>query len=167
MARDMDAIKQELEAIQSENDEGLLVPEEVHQWAKENKDSHLHAQLDWDNDTAGHQWRLEQIRRIIRVCVEMIPNPNAGQTHIIKYVSLNRDRTREGGGYRTMVSVMASAELTAELEEQAVRDMNLFANKYSRLQSLKAVFAAMQDATGNIQRKGGRKKSRRRELVLN
>src|SRR5262245_3597627 len=48
-----------------EDREGRITPDGVIRAAK-NKNNVLHGEFDWNNTSAGHKWRLEQARELIR-----------------------------------------------------------------------------------------------------
>lgn len=59
-------IRSELLELQS-NSGGLLQAEEVVRWARENPESALYRNLEWDNEKAGEQFRIWQGRRLIAI----------------------------------------------------------------------------------------------------
>lgn len=58
------AVEKRLNELAEQNG-GLLLPEHVVDDAKK-KTSPLHNHFEWDNNKAGHAWRLEQARVLIR-----------------------------------------------------------------------------------------------------
>jgi hypothetical protein len=56
------AVKRAIEALERS---GRVTPDEVVEAAK-SKSSPLHSCFDWDDSVAGHKWRLEQARTLIR-----------------------------------------------------------------------------------------------------
>ena len=137
MAGKSAAIRKELEAIQKRN-RGLLRPADVVEFAAD-PNTALHSQFTWDDDEAAIRWRLHQARNVIRVHVQVIENDSPP---VKVWVSLTEDR-RAGDGYRSTVDVMADESRRERLLEQARRDMELFAAKYSNLTELSPVIAAM------------------------
>ena len=61
-----DKIKEELEAI-AEGNRGILRGIDVIRFAQENQDSTLNSRFQWDDSKAGHQYRLQQARQLIRL----------------------------------------------------------------------------------------------------
>ncbi len=55
-----------------------------------------------------------------------------------KYVSLQSDRRKPGGGYRETRSVLNSKEMLAELEETARKDIDGVLRRFEMLKSLVA-----------------------------
>ena len=53
------AIADELLALKSET--GVINPAAAVAWARENKKSMLHANLEWDDSVAGERWRVLQV----------------------------------------------------------------------------------------------------------
>jgi hypothetical protein len=62
------------------------------------------------------------------------------------FVSLTPDRKDDGGGYRTLVSVLSKRELREQLLVDAGVDMERFRQKYAQLIELAEVIAAMRRA---------------------
>lgn len=131
--------RQELERI-AEAEGGRLVPEVVLGYA-ESPDNPLHEYLTWDDGAAAHEFRLEQVRRLIRkVTITVTRNDTPQQ--IRAFVSLRDDR-RENAGYRITTQVMADADLRAKMLSEARADMQAFRTKYRALTELAPVLSAM------------------------
>lgn len=134
-------IRAELERLREQNGGELVQPEQVLEFARRNRRSALHAEFEWDDTEAAHQFRLEQARRIIRLNINVLETPN-GNVTVPMYVSLVSDR-KAGGGYRTLESVMSSEELREQLLRQALDEFDRVRRKYQTLQELAPVFTAL------------------------
>lgn len=124
----------ELRAL--EDADGMLMPERVVEFAS-NPETALHSRFTWDDTEAAKAHRLWQARVLIRVVVREVPNTNTREP-IRTYVSLGSDR-KDGGGYRTLVSVMEDDELRAELLAQAKAEARRWADRYRDLVELAKV----------------------------
>jgi len=138
----------ELERIRSEDPDGKLHPEAVVAGARPAA-SPLHRHFTWGNDEAARRWRLHQAGKMIRMAITVLPSDNTIPVRM--FVSVGSDRTASspvgsGGGYRSVVNVMSSEELLAELLDDALREINNFRRKYRRLTALAPVISAMDDA---------------------
>jgi len=142
----MTDIQKELEQIREANN-GMLRPEDVVDFAT-NPDTALHNRFTWDNDEAGHRYRLWQARVIINVQVEVIGTKDR-KIPVRKYTNLLSERfnrTDDGertGGYRTMTSVLDDKKLREEALQQALGDYERVGIKYRHLQELAGVRAAV------------------------
>lgn len=116
---------------------GILKPEAVVQAARSKK-SPLHKKFCWDDSKAAHEYRIWQARQLIRVVVEKIEGVE-GRHEV--FVSLTRDR--KDSGYRVMTEVLNSAQMRAQMLEDAIRELEFFQNKYRRLRELAGVFASI------------------------
>lgn len=145
-------VKGELELIRK-RDGGMLKPERVVEYA-ENPDTALHSLFEWDDSTAGHRWRIQQARDIIRVIVEII-DEKVGPSRV--FVSLSHDRVG-GAGYRSMVDVMASDDLVEVMLDDAKRALDAFAKKYQKLRKL-AEMRDVFEAIDKVQSKVSKKKA--------
>lgn len=131
----------ELQVI-AERNNGILSPPEIVEWAHRHPESHLHAMLEWDDEVAGHGFRLFQARKIIgRVKVRLEEAPDRP---IRAYVSLLGDRS--GIGYRVTVTVLADSEMRRSLLRQALTEFRTWERKYENLEELAGIFAAADTA---------------------
>lgn len=137
-----DEVRQELAELQQQH--GLLKPEHVVERAKD-VTSALHSHFDWDNDVAGHKWRLEQASDlIVRVKIEY----EVGEERTVRvrlYHSLPTDRV-SGGGYRPIDAVMSEPQKRAELLKTALQELRALKRRYEMLSELAEVFAALDEA---------------------
>lgn len=117
---------------------GQLLPETVVAEARNPKHP-LHDRFTWDNTEAAHQWRLQEARMLIRVCVEIVGN---GLDPSPVFVSLSTDR-QSGRGYRVTADVMSDSDMRQQLLKDALFELNCFQRKYSQLRQLADVFAAI------------------------
>lgn len=143
----------ELAQIERDNG-GLLRPEDVVEFAKNPKTA-LHSKFEWDDTKAGHAYRLEQARGIIRVVITYEPGTDAPP--IRKWVSLASDR-KAGNGYREVGTVMADEAKRNELLSEARREMRHFRKKYESLASygIGDVIESMSKAEAKLARKSPR-----------
>ena len=141
-------IKGELETIRSKH-RGMLCAADIVKFAK-NKSTTLHSSFEWDNKAAGHEYRLEQARHLIRVHVTVMGDE---PKTVRAFVSLTPDRKRLGGGYRSLVDVMAIPALYDQMLDDALADAERFAEKYNRLAELKPIFAAIASVSKSQKRK--------------
>ena len=138
-----DKIKEELEAI-AEGNGGILRGIVVIRFAQENQDSTLNSRFQWDDSKAGHQYRLQQARQLIRLHVTVV-GEDAPEVKV--WVSLSGDRVQEDGGYRRVESVMSNDVQRAALVREALKDANAWRTKWKDLEELRAIFAAIQEAS--------------------
>ena len=120
-----------------EDRQGILSAEDVVSRARDKK-SPLHPKFVWDDSVAGQLYRIHQARNLIRVYVEVLPEVEDNIEHNV-YVSLKDDRY-DGGGYRSIVSVMQDSELRASLLNDAKQELRYFKGKYNMLKELANVF---------------------------
>lgn len=132
-------ILSELRAISKKN-KGLLQPEKVVETAKDEKNI-LHGCFEWDDRKAGHEYRLYQARQIIRVSVEY--SEATGKSFGV-FVSLSTDRKH--GGYREISDVIKDSHLRKIMLQDALREMELFTEKYREVVELAEVFDSMKKA---------------------
>lgn len=124
-------IKTELLALKKRN--GLIVVAEAHEWAKNNPTSDLHRALEWDDETAGYQYRCWQIRHLIIFNVRDENNQR-------ELVSLSMDQTNPGGGYRPMIDILETPHMREMLLQDALEELKRIEEKYKRLIELARVF---------------------------
>jgi len=148
MKRDHNAVKAELERLKAD---GVIKPADVVRFAR-NEDTALHACFTWDDGEAAQQYRLLEARNILRVYV----TTEASDTSSVRaFVSLTTDRTKEGGGYRSIADVMSDDALRGQMLADAFVQFKTMQRRYKSLQQLskvwEAVDAAEQDAQFKLQ----------------
>ena len=99
MKSDREKLAAELEIIRGMDKDGLLHPESVVAWARNNKESALYNELEWDDTAAAEAYRVAQVRQIVRVIVRNAPGNDGIDRRTRVYVSVPSDRLH-GGGYR-------------------------------------------------------------------
>jgi hypothetical protein len=140
------SIREELLAIKGDNE--FLIVEEAEVWARAHPDSYLHRSLEWDNEKAGHEYRLHQLRRLIAIHI-------VSEEGTREMISLSIDRSREGGGYREVDSVLASKTLHEIMLADALRELRRVQVKYEHLKELKPVWGAVDKVRKKRSGKGG------------
>lgn len=133
-------IKKELEQIR-EAGGGKIKADAVVEFARDPKTA-LHSKFEWDDNKASHEYRLWQARHVISVHVTVV---EGCRKPVPAYVSLQRDRNVEGGGYRAIADVMSDEQQRAELLQQAATELMAFKRKYARLTELNKVFEAIEE----------------------
>lgn len=130
------SIKEELLAL--EDARGFINPNVVVGWAERNRKSEIGQRLEWDDPTAAHAYRLEQVRLLIRVYIRDEDNERLT-------ISLISDRHQDGG-YRSIERVMSHAEMREAALAQALSELERMQEKYDHLQELGRVFAEVKRA---------------------
>lgn len=145
--------KEELELIRGKHG-GMLRPKDVVTFARDPKTS-LHNRFVWDDTEAAQKYRIVQAHKIIRVTVTMIPHKNET---FRAYVSLLGDRGGRNGGYRAVVEVLTDDDLRAAMLEEALAELDVFRERYGKLEALASVFEAL-DKVSKKTRKTRKRKS--------
>lgn len=133
----MRTVKQELLALLAKDPEGILRVEAVHAWAKAHPQSALHKQIEWNATKAAREFQFWQIRRIILLNI----TTEEGDPEI---VSLTIDRSKVGGGYRSIASVLGSKKLSLIMLQDAVQELERTKMKYLRVEQLTSVWNAVE-----------------------
>lgn len=126
------SIRNELLAIQSASEDGILHCHEVVKWARDHPNSALHSAIEWDNDAAADAYRLWQVRRLVQL---HITSGEASE----QVVSLSIDR-KAGGGYRTVSDVIARPDLREVMLQDALEELERVQTKYQRVEALASVW---------------------------
>jgi hypothetical protein len=113
---------------------GLIDARAAVKWAARHKNSQLYEELEWNNDVAGEEYRVYQVRQLIAVDIV-----DGGGLRSI--VSLSVDRAN-GGGYRPIEEVAARPDLREIMLEDALGELNRLRERYTRLTELAQVWAA-------------------------
>jgi hypothetical protein len=129
----MSEIRNELLALRRKSDEKIHAEDGV-EWAQRNPDSALNKALTWDDGKAAHNWRVHEVRNLIRIHLVVEDDPRRAPM----VVSLSIDR-HDGGGYRLVEDVRRNRTLSAVLMDDALADLNRAKRKFvscTRLTSL-------------------------------
>lgn len=118
----------ELLALQSKSADGMLHPADVVTWAAAHPKSALHPKFEWDDSKAGHEWRLQQARSLIRLHV-------VTEDGTPKLVNLRVDRAK-GGGYRSIKDVMNDEDLRTAMLSDCVSDLKRVQSRYSFIKNM-------------------------------
>ena len=132
-------MEREIEIVRRQG-RGVLRAKDVVEYARD-PETALHGEFEWDDAKAGHEYRLEQARKLIRVHVTVL---REDVPPVRAYVSLRKDRKQPGGGYRSITNVMRNKKMRAALLAEAFAEMERFQEKYAVLKELAPVFTAMQ-----------------------
>ena len=141
----MQAWESELRGI-AEKHGGVLKAEDVVSFAAK-PDTALHSKFTWEDTEAARLWRLLEARNLIAVAV--IVSPSTGKSYRA-FVSMVDDRQEEGGGYRSLVSVLSNSQLRGRLLEQALADFERWKEKYQDLRELAPIFAARKNVRAEL-----------------
>lgn len=130
--KDADAQKigEALSAI-AERSGGHLLPNAVVQTARD-KRSVLHPHFEWQDNLAAEKYRLDQARAIIQSI--RITDPRAEEGTIRAFISIREGAS--GTSYRSLDSVMSSADLQARVLAAAERDLLAFETRYRDLSEI-------------------------------
>lgn len=105
--------------------------------------SPLHPGFNWDDETAAEAYRREQARLLIRsVRVQVEDRPESAPTFVrVQGV------TDEGGwsGYKPLSKL--TVDERSQVEREALGMLNALRRRYSSLQRLESVWAAIDEAT--------------------
>lgn len=145
----------ETELLSIMGDSELLIVEDALDWASSHRNSELAKNLEWDDAKAGHEHRLNQMRKLIAVHVTF----SGGER---KMVSLTIDRVKPGGGYRDIDDVLRTRSLYDIMLSDALAELERLEKKYQHIKSLQPIWTAVRTARakhggkGKGKGKGGR-----------
>ncbi len=106
--------------------------------------SNLHGELEWDNDKAGHQHRLDQVRRFIRHVYVAVGTPKEPQTiRAFVYVKASKDSRRQ---LKPIQSVNKNEQ--AYLVERARRELVGWTARYESYKHIHEIGELLTGVTG-------------------
>jgi hypothetical protein len=113
------------------------------------KSSVLHRLFEWDNERAGHKWRLKQARDIIN-CISVVKEDKLGKELEVKaFVSVQIDSQgylkenyapKNTSYYVSVDDAMSNPNSRDYTLRMAYRDLEMFNNKYQHLKELAKLF---------------------------
>lgn len=131
----------ELQRISS-NHRGRLPVDAVVKAAKA-PTSAMHKRFTWNDKKCGMEHRRWQARELIQQYWVVEP---ASQQDIRMFISIESDRRKKGGGYRTWESILNDPDRRAEFVEMAFVELEQFEKQYGALSELRPIFAAIRRA---------------------
>jgi hypothetical protein len=137
-----------IEAVRAKND-GAVTAEAVVKAAKVRRNP-LHPEFEWDNDAAGHAYRLGQARELLRHFVvireELSTDRPQRVYEIIKQPQdPERGKQRAKYAYRSTTDIMADPDMRAELLGRALRELISIRDRFRDLQELAVVLRAIDE----------------------
>jgi len=139
-------IETELKAIAADVD--ILKSIDVVNWANANRESDLGNYFVWDNEKAGHEYRLYQARKVIRIYLEKYDDGEP------EFVSLSIDRHEPGGGYRRVEDVIKVPSLMEVMLADALKELERVRQKYNKVEALSSVWKAIEERTNVVKNTG-------------
>jgi hypothetical protein len=111
--------------------------------------SPIHHAFEWDNQIAGHQYRLTQARHMLAAVMAIDEAiPDRGPTKfLVSVVSKAEEPSMKV--YVPLVTAMANPVRRQEVLQQALRELRAFQVKYRELTELAGVFEALAKAEVN------------------
>ena len=140
------SIATELKAIAVNVD--ILKPIDIVTWASENPESALRWYFVWDNEKAGHAYRLYQARKIIQIYLEKYDDGEP------EFVSLSIDRREPGGGYRRIADVIKMPSLMEVMLTDALKELERVRLKYNKVEALANIWQAIEERTDAVKNTG-------------
>ena len=125
--------------VESLEQDGVVTPDRVVEFAADPATA-LHKRFEWDNDVAGHEYRLHQARQIIHSIKVTFEGPSE---RVVKYTSLIADR-RNGDSYRRTENILNNADYRRMLVRQALKDFTSARLRYKHLHELAELFEAVE-----------------------
>ena len=128
---DPNTIGRALDRIAAENNGRLETETAI---ARAQARSHaLQRHLTWDNAVAGHKWRLQEMRSIIR-SIEIVLDDEDTEPPKRAWVSAD---DRDGIAYHSVVDeVLTSADLQLAVLRRALRDLQAFRERFNSLREI-------------------------------
>jgi hypothetical protein len=136
------AVRAEIVALRDAD--GLIHAGSLVDWARQNSESALHTQFEWDDQIAGERYRVEQARRLIAI-------------HVVD-VDLNRQTVslvadRRDGGYRDLDEVLSHHEMRRLALLDALSEVKRWQERHGHFASeLKSIFRAIEEVDQRLRR---------------
>ena len=124
-------VRDDLIKVQELGD-GVIKVEAAHSWAQNHQASALYKALEWDDQKAGYEFRLIQIRRLVAIHLVDVEEHR-------EVLSLSIDRPT-GGGYRKVPDIMSDAVLREVCLRDALAELERIKLKYEWLNELAGVW---------------------------
>lgn len=104
--------------------------------------SPTHALFEWRDDVAAEKWRRRQAGKVLENLTFVYVNNHGEEKATRAYVNvIAEDKT--AGCFRSVEVAMSNADMRAEVLKRAMREIEIFQDKYSNLEELSEIFAAI------------------------
>ena len=100
----------------------------------------MHKRFTWDDKKCGIEHRRWQARELIQQYWVVEP---ASEQDIRMFISIESDRRKKGGGYRTWDSILNDPAKRREFVEMAFVELEQFEKQYGALTELDHIFDAI------------------------
>lgn len=151
-------VAEELEKIASQYN-GLLNPRQVVEAASD-PDHALHPYFEWDDGEAADAYRLAQARALIRrVKITVVRKDEATRKVTMTVVRGRQSRPsmrNAEGGYEAIDDIISDTMKREEMLASVLAELQSYRRRYDSLVELKAVWHAIDDATGAQKKPVGR-----------
>ncbi|MDB4876470.1 MAG: hypothetical protein JWM41_2916 [Gemmatimonadetes bacterium] len=133
------AVGERIETIRTVN-AGSVTPELLVDDAQD-EHSPLHPCFEWDDTAAAVKYRLDQARLVLRSITIAVAEDR--RVPVRAFVAVVREDGEKGRAYTSVGVAMSSPAMREQLLGSALREIQSWRSRYSRLQELAAVFAAV------------------------
>lgn len=140
VSKDLDAneVGSEIEAI--EKTYGVVTADKIVEVA-EDKRSVMHNYFEWDNNKAGHLYRLHQARNIINsIEVTYVKDKKTEPVTVRAFVN-----TKKNQGYQRIEKVVTDVDKYQSLLDKAYLELRGVRDKYSELQEIQEKLAFLDE----------------------
>ena len=138
------SIRDELLALMDADPDRMLHPRRIVEWARTHHGSALYKAIEWDDEKAAEEYRLSQVRSLIKMHV-------ITDEHEPQMVSLSFDRAK-GGGYRDIDDVLQDRDLSKIMLRDALDDLQRVQKRYERVAELTSVWVSVEDIRRRIKK---------------
>lgn len=104
------------------------------------EDSPLHSCFEWDDGRAAEKFRLDQARLVLRSIVVSVTEDRRLPVRAFVAIERNDD---EGKVYTSVQEALGTDALREQLLNNALREVQSWRRRYSRLKELASVFGAI------------------------
>lgn len=139
--KDAQVIGEELERIRDIYG-GEVSPQHVYDESRHKKAA-LYSYLEWDNEKCGDRWRLEQIKRMIRIVyVRIEDDGEPRETRAMVSVISHETGTKR---YVSVERAMKDNDYRKQVIQEAMNKANTWRNKYREYKELGKIFQAIDE----------------------
>jgi len=124
----------EQEILDLVDEDGLIHPQDMVDWARAHDDSLLYRQFEWDDTKAAERYRVWQARQLIAIHVVDVGGDR-------RTISLTLDRAN-GGGYRVLDEVLGNDALRRAAVSLALEELERWTRRYDYLGELQPIMRA-------------------------
>lgn len=135
--KDAQKVGEEIKSLSGKDGDKPVKPQEIVEYARNNKASELYKCFEWNDSLAAERYRLVQARNVVNSIIYVVETVEEGKEPQKVKVFM---QTEYGSGYQPTEVIVKNEDKYQKLLQQAYKDLKVFKERYYMLTELKEIF---------------------------